>query len=698
MTTVPFDLRRHGWALAMLAALAAMFAFLLHRNLGLNPAIFADEWYYSKMSRLMPLSEAIVPSYLYLWLFKSSNACGDGFLDCVRVLNVVLFLGAVPFVYLVARQVSGKPLALLLALLSMLAPVNVYTAYFMPEAMYYFGFCVLSWVALCGRRWRWWRYALAGGGVLGLMSLVKVHAVFLLPALCVFTLLVCWSRDQAAGWLRIGLLSVALNVLAMFAVRFVLGYALGGAAAFHLFGSFYAVTADSTAHRSLFGLLPWAFINARGHLMALVLLLALPLATLALALFGGIGRVRAGAPLALLQLFALLMLGAALGMTIAYTASIAGVGRYEVLRLHLRYYSFVFPLLLVIGAASIGTAPAAPRAHPKLAWTIALLLAAVLLVALVKLPAYSLNPIDGPEISALPLDQLYGRILVGIDLLILLLWARNSRYAAPLFVFAALPLILYCGNDGTTRYLAQLIPSWEADRAGKFAHRYVPRAEHRQITVAGTDIQNLMRAQFHIDDKDVALLELPKDAAIDSYQLPAHNKWLLVVGKHALPAGIVPVVATADYALVALNQGVHSLGTIRLSDDPIGNALVSRIDGLSHAESWGRWSDGKQVVIHFRQPLPKQFQVILKAQSYDVNATLPFTAQAGANASAQQFRLSATPQEIGLLFDTDGSARTLTITIPRPISPAELGQPADPRTLGIGISELEIGTRAAPAP
>jgi phosphoglycerol transferase len=61
------------------------------------------------------------------------------------------------------------------------------------------------------------------------------------------------------------------------------------------------------------------------------------------------------------------------------------------------------------------------------------------------------------------------------------------------------------------------------------------------------------------------------------------------------------------------------------------------------------------------------------------------------------FRLAATQQEVRLRFDTDGAQRTLTIDVPRPISPAELGQPNDARKLGIGISEIEIGTtRAAP--
>jgi hypothetical protein len=125
------------------------------RSQGINPTVFADEWYYSKMARLQPLAEAIVPSYLYLWLFGATNACGDGFLECARGANALLFVAGAPFLYLTARSVTGRGTAAAIALLATLAPLNLFTAYFMPETMYYFGFCVLSWVALTRRHWHW---------------------------------------------------------------------------------------------------------------------------------------------------------------------------------------------------------------------------------------------------------------------------------------------------------------------------------------------------------------------------------------------------------------------------------------------------------------------------------------------------------------------------------------------------------------
>jgi hypothetical protein len=677
-------LERHAWQLAMLGALACVFAYLLQRNLGLHPAVFADEWYYSKMARLMPLDEAIIPSYLYLWLFRGSNACGANFFDCVRVANALFFVGAAPFLYLTARAFTGKGIAFTLTLLALLAPANMYTAFFMPESAYWFGFCVLSWLALTRAGASLPRLALACGAVLGLMSLVKVHALFLLPALCLFLLYASWLSGGA--WLGTGLLAMGLAACALFAVKFGLGYALAGKAALSLFGPFYASAANSAGGRSLLDLLPALLINGRGHLMALAVLLALPLAMLAHAVLARPARTGAGTP-GLLQVYAVLMLGATASVTVLYTASLAHPGiDKEGLRLHLRYYSFVFPLLWLVAAAAIGDARTQPR--PLLRWAIALGMAALLAIALVELPTYAHNVVDAPEVFSLQLTGPGGQVVVGLHLLILLLWACGSRAAPLLFLLVAVPATIVGGGAGTSTFLQQQRPLLAVDRAANYVRRVVPPAERGLITVAGHDPQHLMRAQFHIDHKDTVLLLLTGDAPIERYQLPVRNKWLLVLGQRKLPQGVKPLVTNADFTLVDVNAGNRPIGRAALSA-PFGSGLIARAEGLSYAEQWGRWSNAKLVVLHFNAPLPKHLNVILTAQAYDVNATLPFTMRVGKASST--FRVAAASQELGLRFETDGNQRSLTIEVPQPVSPAERGNPHDPRTLGIGIADIEIG-------
>ncbi len=99
----------------LVGALVLVFLFLLIRNAGIYPLVFVDEWTYSANTRMMPLSAAQVPSYLYFKLFQLTNYCGDGYLDCNRMLNSALYVLAAPFVYLLARRVAPAWVAVAIA-------------------------------------------------------------------------------------------------------------------------------------------------------------------------------------------------------------------------------------------------------------------------------------------------------------------------------------------------------------------------------------------------------------------------------------------------------------------------------------------------------------------------------------------------------------------------------------------------------
>ncbi len=116
---------------------------------------------------------------------------------------------------------------------------------------------------------------------------------------------------------------------------------------------------------------------------------------------------------------------------------------------------------------------------------------------------------------------------------------------------------------------------------------------------------------------------------------------------------------------------------------------MSRHEGFSVAEPWGMWSGGKEVRMHFAKPLPKALTVLIKARALGPNVDKDFVMQVGAQ--RKTFRLSGDEQERLLSFDTDGSANSILIEVPHPISPAELGHPGDTRTLGIALAEIELG-------
>jgi len=328
--------RPGAWRMAFYLCLGAVSTWIVMRNHGVYPAVFADEWYYSRMSRLAPLAEALVPSYLYLWIFSASNACGTGFLECVRLGNLAFYLAALPFFHGIARRYTSRGYAMLLTVLAAAAPLNVYTMYFMPEATYWFAFCLLSWIMLTRDSWSTLGTALAGGLVLGLMSLIKVHALFLVPALCLYLVYASWlaggtwKRCLARG-AAAALAAAALTV----AVKFGLGWLLAGDAGLSLLGPFYQgnVSSGSTAMRM--ALLYPILVSALGHLMALAVLFGVPLAVLLHGMVTGVLR-RDAAPAGRLQVYTLLMLGAAAGMAVFYTATLADRGAADGVLLYVK--------------------------------------------------------------------------------------------------------------------------------------------------------------------------------------------------------------------------------------------------------------------------------------------------------------------------------------------------------------------------
>ena len=691
--------RQHAARYGLPLALVAVLLYLILRNTGAYPVVFADEWLYSKFARLVPLSASQLPSWLYLKVFGLSSACGEGYLQCARILNAVLFVASAPFIYLIARPLTGRAAAGAIAVLALLSPVSSYTAYFMPEASYYCGFWVLSYALLRSGAVRpQWRatlgYGLLGGVLLGVLSTVKVHALFLLPALCLFIL---YARRSAGReqWLAPGLAAAALAASATLAVKLALGYLLAGPVGLSLFGAFYGGHVNNSGHGLGRLLAPFAH-NLLGHAMALLLLFGFPLLLMAGAAASATLRNALGRRGRALLLYTVLMLGCALGMTAVYTASIADAGPHEILRLHLRYYDFTFPLLMIAGVALAGHgACLSLRLRAALAAPLALLLA----LAAVKLqPAFLTSAIDSAELFSLtakgPLP-LY--LMTALTLALIALWVLQPRRAAAPYLLVLLPLAALAGEAVNATLLHRLQQPSDYDRAGRFVRSFLDAEARARLSIAGADLGGLARAQFHADSAQATTIELQPDAPFDLTQTPARQRWLLVVGPHRLPAELPPLVATREYALVPLSQGSRSLFQIALSQ-PLAGGALDGVSGLADAEPWGSWSNAELVVLRFAQPLPAHLTVLLNGRAFGPNAGLPFTLQAGSGGASTRFRLPSNPQEVFLRLDTDGRQRELRITVPRPTTPQEVGAGNDQRRLGIGLISLEIGEAAQAAP
>ncbi|WP_217907535.1 glycosyltransferase family 39 protein [Massilia sp. BJB1822] len=671
-----------------LLTLFLAFVYMTMRNMGIYPSIFGDEWTYSSAARLTPLSEAPLPSYLYFLLYGSTNRCGDGFLECARSLNVLFFLASTPFIYLLARRVTTRNTAAFVALLALLRPANSYTAFFMPETMYYCGFWVFSWYCLRVYAQPDWRRAAGAGLLLGLLMLVKLHALFLLPGYCLFLLYSVYMQRQAGSrsWLVRGILLAGLSVLLMLALRWGIGYLLAGPSSLNLMGPLYGGQAQGKA--GVLALLPAALDNLRGHLMGLTLMLGVPLAGLAL---HGLSRQLRGstAPaLNALALYSLLMLGQLLAVTVLFTAAVAGFGAESNARLHMRYYDFILPLLLILVAAH---ATARQAQASRLARLLAgLPLAALLLYACWRLPQFSPNYIDSPELFGAAVSNTMRYALTGLGLLCLLVWLSDLRRGARLFLYGLAPLFVLAVSFKVNAKLREAQHADVYAKAGSFAHHYLSPGERDHLTLVGPDAAALFKTRFFIDNARTQLIIQPEGQALTAAQLGGPNAWVLAFGDYVLPEGVRSHISERGYQLLRLAPSADQRQLTNFAE-PEYEWSVKGKQGLTGVESWGRWSEGRQVTLEFKEDLPANLTLRLEVAAYGPNANHPFTFRLGKE--MRQVRVAQERHALELQFAPDAGTRTLTIEVPQPISPKQLGYSEDQRALGIALYRLQVVVR-----
>jgi phosphoglycerol transferase len=676
-------------AILVPAAAILIIVYLTIRNCGLYPSIFNDEWIYNQFSRLGPMSGAPVPSYLFFLLFGTSRFCGEGFLECVRVFNACFFALAFLFIFLVCRRYASWQLSLFVALLSALGPINAYSAYFMPESMYLFAFWLLTWFILRSIKQSWLVLGLGTGTILGLMAMIKAHAVFLIPGFAGFLLLARLTNSTNKSLKRL-LLTIASAIVAFLAVRLSIGYLLAGHAGLNLMGPRYGSVVNSSAEGNRqFALLSMAKHSLIGHILALAFLFGVPLAS-ALCIRRSPTRTdderTAEIDLRLLHLFTIAFLVPLVLVTALSTAMFVTPVYDTIGRLHLRYYNFVFPLFLIIAAGHAGSRPAFNVGKHK-AWIIALILGATVLYAILYgMKQYTPNSVDSPELVILS-EPANLPVLAFLSLVSLLAWAINTRRGALLYLFVFAPVLFVTGTCRVNTDLRiQLIPTiYEA--AGQFAHRALGMERSKLAIVASEEIP-LYKALFQVDSPGTSIIQIPQGAALENSQIPSGENWVLLIGDHKPPAGFSYQIPMGEYSLINVSRDAEI--DFRNSVWPGRLAFIS---GLSGPENFGRWSTGDEVRIDFAFPLPKKMKLTLTALAFGPNLGLPFSI--GIGTQEQLFRLTDVMKDVSLYFESDGTEKTVTVKIPKPTSPREFSNLPDDRRLGIALQQLVVSDLGA---
>lgn len=670
----------------LFACVVAFLSYLLFLNLGLYPQVFSDEYTYSRFSRLSDFSESPIPSYLYLSIYSTVSYCGSGFLGCARLLNAIFFSLSIFFIFFVARKVTNFYFAITICILTMCGTLGGYTAYFMPESLYFLSFWFFVWYLLrinSDRRLEW----VIAGAIYGLSSLVKPHALLIAPALLLYIFYSTY-RDRLST-LR-SLESIFLVLSTALAVKFGLGFLLAGKYGLTLFGPTYKSIATSgiSAASSSQDTLLLALANLWGHILAISLLYGLPVVLCILAIGGKLQptgdrpiEIQASSQLAKLGVLSLALMISLVAVTALFTASVSGAGPYEsAFRLHMRYYSFIFPLLLIVAAGAASAEVVATKSLKTLSVTLPIALVAYATVT--QLHPFVPGHVDSPDLQGIvfyPALFWVFSILVASSFLV---WVFAPRAGILIYLFIATPIAVAVNTHALHSLQRIRLTADVFDKAGLFASQYLSDQELAQTKVIARDAAGLYRTLFHIDNAGTTLL-LANTPDLDVSAVAPDTQWLLVLG---------------DYNLVNAPSFLLQLNGFKLIKIPAATVLmfntgewpgvIAKSSGLSTPEQWGTWSDGKTIILTFADPLPERFRLTITGIAFGPNVGQDFNVTVGNENRLIKFSETGSSNQIDI-FNPDG-AKEILVTIPQPTSPAQLGQGQDQRQLGLGLVKLEI--------
>jgi Glycosyl transferases group 1 len=108
--------------------------------------------------------------------------------------------------------------------------------------------------------------------------------------------------------------------------------------------------------------------------------------------------------------------------------------------------------------------------------------------------------------------------------------------------------------------------------------------------------------------------------------------------------------------------------------------------GLSFLEEWGRWSDGRKVILTLENPLMGKFKLVLVGGAFGENRSRPIRVRIGHVLKKLTFSSPHHRAEIRTLeFALRRPSATIEFTIPRPTTPK-----GDNRQVGVGFIQLCI--------
>jgi len=652
---------------------------LLLRNFGLYPSV-VDEYVYSSNSRLLPLSNDGVPDYFYRFIYSLVGVCHKGWLDCSRLLNGIFFIMAAPFIYSISKRYTTNLMSIWIVLISLWAPINIYTAFFMPESMYFLLFWVFVWITSQNDSLQNNKKIIISGMTLGFLALIKPHAILIIPIIF-FIGFISLKYEKFSFNLRFFKL-ILIFLISFFSVKFVIGFLFSGYDGLSLFGKNYSALANNMIINSnnlekLLGFLGNQFL---GHITTLTLIYSVPIAFISYSLINLLSK-RSHKSVKNHLYFFTFSTAVTFGlMTIAvlFTSAAAMVNPSEAIRLHLRYYDFSFTLLILL----LTIMPNNNKEYEDIKTRLISLIPVIILIifgAIFTFKHFSPNYVDGPEIRGYFGSVWTFYLLYTLSIIALIIWIISPVFSKKFYLFIFIPFYVVMAGYYANKDLRSRLYLTPYDRAAIFSSMYLSNEESSKLTIIGAPeaLGPLILSKIYFENTNVSVKTLPESSKINISDIEPGKNWILTVGSYDL-------VANKSFEFLGNGFTLHKVQTPELIDfKKIANSgAVSSYIGLGQPESWGSWSFGREVIINFKYDLPNSFKLTITASPYGSNINKDVIIHVGDKYGKVVFKGDKDSQAIN--FD-NVAIKTKTISIEIP-DPEKLG----PNQFGIGLGLIEM--------
>jgi phosphoglycerol transferase len=528
-------------ALILLLIFSALSLCFIVKSVSVQyPSIIDDEYEYSVQSRYFGKESAVLehnrwvapkPNDLYFWIFHSVRWFGDNSYQFAKILNSLLFAAAVFPIYGISRRFLRHVPALLLSVLIVSAPIQCYTVYFMPESCYFLGFWLFVFLFISNLPQRSLMAGTSGGVALGLLTLVKPHALAILAAANLTLIFIALlprffdvkRQDTARSFMALNGLWLA-TVVALHVVFF-RHWDLD------ILASYRGFARIPIPDRLVY--LRQVVVIGLENAAYIAPIFGLPIVATVLAASGSVpaGACASTRRLQILSVFAIIACTVLVTMTAAQTAL---TGQYDrgVGRMQGRYYDFALPLFL-IGFYALRSGQPSRRVRELFFSGVLFCLALVIVGWRFLAQVQTVFVGDYPEIAWMTQPHGLGlSVFWPLAVMVLIYYAiAGLKERTTYSIYLALALI-----TGTVLSLSAqhsfdvAIP---ADRAGALVRSLFDRRERDLGLVLGSEPWIVRRCLFGIDANPV-VLELPAGTVIDRRQIGDKVQWVLALNDYDL--------------------------------------------------------------------------------------------------------------------------------------------------------------------